>query len=164
MDKKFVIWTIIITLFIMVGGVLAATNLGNQTEIVESPDAKLSLAQTDHDWGDIDIQGGVVEATFPITNSGESTLKLYNVTTSCACTSATLTLGDMTSSPFGMHSKSKYVMEVPPGETAVVTAVFDPLFHGPDAVGAITREVTLETNDATHKVLTFNITANVVKE
>lgn len=163
MDKKFVIGTIIVTVLILIGSVWAAFNLGQSAEVEPAAGAQVVTSVTSHDWGDIDIQGGKVEATYPVTNEGDTTLKLYNVTTSCACTSAYLELGDKSSPMFGMHSQSSYVMEVPPGETATVRAVFDPLFHGPDAVGEITRQITVMTNDPDHPELTFTAAANVIK-
>lgn len=42
-------------------------------------------------------------------------LKLFNVETSCVCTTAQMAKGEQTSPVFGMHDKSQYVLEVDPG-------------------------------------------------
>lgn len=164
MDKKFVIITIVTTLLLLVGGVWAASNLTESVEIETATGASASTPTTTHDWGEIDIAGGKVKAIYPVTNAGDQTLKLYNLTTSCACTSATLELGDTTSPVFGMHSKSSYILEIPPGETASVKVLFDPLFHGPEGVGEITRQISVMTNDPDRPELIFTASANVVKK
>lgn len=79
------------------------------------------------------------------------------------CTTAQLIIGDTKSPEFGMHSKSAYVMEVPGGETAELKVVFDPAFHGPNGVGPINRQITVETNDPSSPVLNFMLTAMVRK-
>jgi len=63
-----------------------------------------------------------------------------------------------------MHEKSSSVFEVKPGETAELLVEFDPAFHGPSGVGPITRTITMNTNDVKNPVLSFNLTANVVKK
>ena len=45
-----------------------------------------------------------------------------------------------------MHEQSAYILTVPPGQTANLEVVFDPLFHGPNAVGPIERLITVKTN------------------
>lgn len=164
MDKKFIIGTVIATLLILVGSIWAAYNLGNSAIVEESADAVAEFSITTHDWGEIDIMGGKVEKIFPIKNAGTDVLKLFNISTSCMCTTAQLVKGDSSSPLFGMHAPSEYVMDLAPGEEAELKVVFDPLFHGPDAVGAITRTVTVETNDPSNKSLFFTTSGKVIKQ
>ena len=137
--------------------------LGTSASVEVNDQAKVSVTNTSYDWGEIGINDGDAEAVFEIKNDGSETVKLYNVTTSCACTSAQLLLNDKSSPLFGMHSKSGYVMEVPAGETAKLKVVFDPDFHGPNGVGAISRQITVATNDPNKAELTFWLSAVVRK-
>lgn len=62
-----------------------------------------------------------------------------------------------------MHSNSKYVTEVAPGQSAKLTVIFDPLFHGPNGIGDITRTITMSTNDKANPTLGFFLSAKVTK-
>jgi len=156
----------IIGLFVLVGGSYALVNMSGSTSKIEtSSNAKASIiSKTDHDWGTIGISDGKVSATYKIKNDGTEPLKIFNVVTSCACTTAQIKIGNTTSPEFGMHTKSQYVSEIPPGKTAEVIATYDPAFHGPSGVGAISREITMETNDNSNPQLVFTAEANVVAE
>src|SRR3989337_2806489 len=79
-----------LTLFTLVGGFFWPANSGP---------AKLSetgaQAYTDHasfEWGEIDINGGNATHEFAIENRGTGELELANILTSCACTSAQITI------------------------------------------------------------------------
>ncbi len=102
-----------------------------------------------HDWGDINIQGGDVSHSFQFINDSEESLYLKGAATSCMCTTAVYHLPDGKVSPvFGMHNNpTDWSAEIKPGENFEVEATFDPMAHGPDAVGVIQRSVTLATSD-----------------
>lgn len=100
------------------------------------------LQDLSYDWGDINIEGGKVSKVFEFKNEGEDDLILKTIQTSCMCTVAQITLSDETVSPeFGMHEVVKWGGIVKPGEQFKVDVVFDPLAHGPEAVGPIQREI-----------------------
>lgn len=160
---KLAIFLIGITFLFVIGAVYIVSALTQTAAVEASADIKIATDKTSHDWGDIGINNGKVSAIFEITNNGAETLKLYNVETSCTCTTAKITLNDKKSPTYSMHTKSDYVMEVPPGDTAQVEAVYDPLFHGPTGVGQITRSVNLSTNSTSQPVLNFTLIANVTK-
>lgn len=153
-----------ITLLLFVGVIYFGTKLGATTEVSADNQVNMQVAESRYDWGTIDINGGVVNKTFSIENTGSSPLKLYDVVTSCMCTTAQLKTPSQTSKQFGMHEKSTSVFEVQPGETAELVVEFDPLFHGPSGVGPISRTVTVNTNDANQPALSFHLSANVVKK
>jgi hypothetical protein len=123
--------------------------------------AKAVVGENSLDWGEFGINEGDKSAFFTIKNEGPDPLQLSNVITSCACTTAQLIMGDKQSPAFGMHNKSAYVFEVPAGQEAQVKVVFDPLFHGPNGVGAISREVKISTNDLAHPELKFMVSGVV---
>lgn len=89
----------------------------------------ISVDRLLHDFGVIPQYGGVVEATFAVSNSGTEDLEIGTITTSCSCTSATI------SSP-----------SIKPGGQATLTVVFDPDFHD-EPLDVFKRTVFLPTND-----------------
>lgn len=161
-ESYIIIMVIIGTVLLIGGGVVLAGKLDQAPQVSENGQARVFLGETSHSWGDVPINGGNVEATFAITNEGTASLELYNVNTSCMCTTAQLEVGGKTSPEFGMHTKSNYVMEVPAGETASLKVVFDPAFHGPQGKGAITRQIKLKTNDESHSDLMFTVDGRVI--
>lgn len=162
-ENKTIIAIVVSTVLLLVGIVFLATKMSNAAKVDASSDAKAVVKSNKYDWGEIGINNGVVEANFEIVNEGENTLKLYNVTTSCACTTARLITAKATSPVFGMHTKSGYVMDVEPGDKATLKVIFDPLFHGPNGLGPISRTITVTSNDASNPTLTFDLSAQVIK-
>lgn len=132
-------------------------------EVEKSDQAKAEVGEANYDWGEIKINGGNVEKVFLIKNTGVSLLKLSGVSTSCMCTTAQVIINGKGSPFFGMHQKSSWVGEVPAGKEAELKIVFDPAFHGPSGVGAMTRQIEVETNDINNPKLEFVLKGNVVK-
>ena len=123
------------------------------TRLDETESGKIvPLGNVTFDWGDIDIQGGNVDSPlFKFKNDGDGDLIIKTANTSCMCTTATITLSDSTPSPaFGMHEAVNWGGIVAPGEEFTVKAVFDPLAHGPDAVGPIDRFITITTSSVSN--------------
>lgn len=151
--------TVVITLL----AVWLGMKVGKGVEVSADTSVAIEVEESSHDWGEIDIDGGVVTRTFKLANSGDSTLKLFDVKTSCMCTTAQLLTDSSSSRKFGMHEKSASVFEVAPGETAELLVEFDPMFHGPSGVGQISRQVNMQTNDPSKTSLSFKVSGNVVK-
>lgn len=160
----FILWIGVITLGILVGAVFFAMKSGQKPLVTDSEQVGINLSDTTHDWGIIDYDKGVVSKSFTIKNDGTEALQLFNVKTSCLCTTAQLITADATSPKFGMHEESSSVFEVKPSETAQLLVEFDPTFHGPSGVGPMTRIITVETNDVSRKELSFELTGTVVKK
>lgn len=162
---KFLLGIVLLTIISLVVVVFFATRSGGaRAEIEADTQVETIVTENKYDWGTIDIKGGIATKSFPIKNSGSSALKLFNVKTSCMCTTAQLKTSEVTSKKFQMHENSSDVIEVKPGETAELIVEFDPAFHGPSGVGPITRIITMSTNDIKNPTLTFNLAANVVKK
>jgi Protein of unknown function (DUF1573) len=101
----------------------------------------------DYDFGEISIDGGEVEKGFHFRNDGEEDLVLKGAETSCGCTEAYFELPDGTISPiFGMHENPEWEYVIKPGEVFEIEVEFDPMSHGPDAVGPVIRDVTIFTD------------------
>jgi hypothetical protein len=146
---------------LVLGVVLAGNSAAPELEASEDAQMQVLGAMT-HDWGEIDIRGGNVEKVFEIENTGDGDLEVTNFKTSCMCTEAQVVINDEKSPVFGMHSRSSWKGVVSSGESADVKVVFDPLFHGPQGTGPITRLVSFETNDPESPRMEFKLTGNVV--
>jgi len=159
----FIIWVIVVTVLLLGLAVHFGMKTGATTEVITDSQVTMSVDSDSYDWGMIDYDGGIVSKTFTINNSGNTSLQLYKVETSCMCTTAQLKTPETTSRKYGMHDNSTDVFEVRPGETADLIVEFDPAFHGPSGVGSINRTVTISTNSSENLTLTFNLLGNVVK-
>jgi hypothetical protein len=124
------------------------------------------VGSTTHDWGNINIKGGDAEHTFAMKNSGDSLLYLKGAETSCMCTTARYRLPGGSMSPkFGMHNNTTtWGAEIKPGETFELEAVFDPMAHGPNATGPISRSVFLMTSDPNMPKQELKVKGNVLSE
>jgi len=165
MNIKIIVGFILGTV-ILIGGSYALLTLTDTASKIESSSNVKAIitSKIDHDWGTIGINDGKVSTTYTIKNEGTEPMKLFNISTSCMCTTAQVKIGEETSPEFGMHSNSQYTATLPAGKTAEVIATFDPAFHGPSGIGAITREIIVETNDKSNPQLSFTAEANVVTE
>lgn len=160
----FVVWIGVITLTILGGVIYFGSKMGATPKAVTKQNIQLAVNSKSYDWGVIDYDNGIVSQNFAIKNTSSTTLELYDIATSCMCTTAQLITPNKTSRKFAMHDKSSSIFEVNPGETAELKIEFDPTFHGPSGLGPVTRTVTMNTNDAANPQLIFKLTGQVVKK
>lgn len=133
----------------------------------ESVNAKLTAGHYEYDFGTIQITGGKVRHGYNLKNEGADALNVSKVWTSCMCTTAEIKTSDgKTYGLFGMgggHGGNISAdINIQPGEEFELTAEFDPMAHGPDAIGSIQRTVFIKTNVA-KEPLGLSFTADVVK-
>lgn len=95
----------------------------------ETSGPNIAFDRKSHDFGVIPQYGGVVEATFEVRNDGVGTLKIGDITTSCSCTSATISS-----------------VNIEEGEKAVLTVKFDPDFHE-EPIDVFKRTIFIPSND-----------------
>jgi len=107
--------------------------------------ATVSLDRKTHDFGTITQYGGVVEAEFTVSNTGDSVLEIGQVTTSCSCTSASIS------------SRS-----IKAGGSAKLTVVFDPDFHE-EPLDKFKRTVFIPTNDPNTPEAEVSITVDILE-
>jgi len=163
-DKGFVIGVFVSAAVLLVGGVYGALALSGSTgvEVVETADAKVEIAEKMYEFGEVELEGGKVVKVFEVKNKGEGELTLANFATSCMCTTARVKTPEGESADFGMHTKSRWVGKIGPGETGEVVVTFDPAFHGPSGRGAITRIVKFETNDPLNREIELMMQGKVI--
>ncbi len=156
MNKKIIAGIVVAIAFIAwIAWLSSASNGDSKTAVVWPSGTVNAMGATEYDWGEINIKGGEVEHVFDMVNSSKEPLLISHLTTSCMCTSVTLVSGNGDESmEFGLHSKrGPWERVIQPGEQFKIKAVFDPMAHGPDAVGPITRSVVLETSAAPDGVM-----------
>tara|TARA_B100000508_G_scaffold32767_1_gene25349 strand:- start:605 stop:1096 length:492 start_codon:yes stop_codon:yes gene_type:complete len=155
---------IVITLIILGGlGLMwmsQPSNTGSSTTNATASKSSAALVAEvgQYDFGTININGGNVTTEFPVTNTGEEPIVILDGTTSCACTKA-----EIESIGFDMHNGMKQKVTIQPGETKMLTTTYDPLFHGPNSIGKITREVILKTNSVVTPEVRMRFAADVIK-
>ena len=91
-----------------------------------------------YDFGNMDINGGYQSHTFSFANDGLTPLYISDLKTSCMCTKAEIKNNSMETI---QTSNAKFE----PGELFYVFVTYDPLAHGPNAVGDVNRSIILST-------------------
>ena len=156
--------TIIISLVMLtavVGALIWFGNSGNKPEPAAVGGlfgGVLTAEETAFDFGSVPINGGLVNHEFTLENLSDTMVKIGEVSTSCMCTTALVTVGNKTYGPFGMPghlSASKANAIVNSGEKVIVKAIFDPAAHGPAGIGEVQRQIFLNTGVAEPIVLNF---------
>lgn len=158
-NNTFIIIAIVAILGV-VGIIWGTQNSSESSQAATKQSSTASLVATidQYDFGTIDINGGNVNTEFPVTNTGEEPIVIVDGTTSCACTSA-----EIDAVVFDMHNGMKQKVTIQPGETKMLTTTYDPLFHGPNSIGKITREVILKTNSVVTPEVRMRFAADVIK-
>ncbi len=118
----------------------------------------ITIIESSHDFGDINIFDGKVSTTYILENNGTEDVVILSGVTSCMCTE-----GEIDGLEFGMHESSGKTVVVPAGKKKILTTTFDPLAHGPNGVGKIKREVLLKTNSTETPEVRVVFVANVIK-
>lgn len=129
--------------------------------------AVLTAGHYEYDFGTIQITGGKVKHSYNLKNDGPDALSISKVWTSCMCTTAQIKISNgKTYGLFGMgggHGGSTTAnIDIVAGEEFELIAEFDPMAHGPDAIGPIQRAIYIKTNTA-KEPLGLSFTANVIK-
>lgn len=162
-NNKLVIIILVSVLALVVVSSYVTNKFRTPEGVEASENARVEFGETRKDRGEVKINQGLLVTDFLIKNVGSDPLILYDVSTSCMCTVATIEIDGVSSPEFKMGERSSYTAMVLPGGTATVKLIFDPAFHGPNGVGPVTRQVMMRTNDSSQPKLEFIISATVVK-
>lgn len=170
---------LVLSLFLLVFSFGCATKTSSTDDVASIKDSGriVPIDSLTYDWKDINIEGGNVTRNFKFKNGGDKDLIIKSGLTSCMCTDVVITLADGSKSPaFGMHQAIPWGGTIKPGEEFEALVTFDPMAHGPDAVGPITRSIYLNTSsipagndakldDASGNVITeMLLSGNVLKK
>ncbi|MBI4062606.1 DUF1573 domain-containing protein [Candidatus Gottesmanbacteria bacterium] len=163
-DRGLIIGIIIATVAIIGGAVLILGKNTGSASRTNMGTAEMRIDKSFEDFGSMKADEERT-ATFTITNTSESTLRLWNVATSCDCTFATMTIGDVTAGEFNMsmHMSAdlrNWMGEVQPGQTAILRVIYRPKVM--PVTGIVTRQVTFVTNDPQNATVEVSVKANVL--
>ena len=126
---------------------------------------KAQVNPAEYDAGDISMEAGLLKRTYEVKNVGQDDLKIENIFTSCDCTRAIFRIADKVSPEFGMPGMGQqpilWSATLAPGEKGELEMIFDPAFHGHDALGPVARAAYLETSDLQNKKVEVRLFANV---
>ncbi len=146
--------TIVIVIAVLAIGAIVLPNLASQKTNQQASAASLVASESSFDFGEIPLTGGLVETEYELTNTGDESLTIGKVYTSCMCT--TVSIIESNGNEKGMFGMSGHRGQltyadsiVAPGESITVKAVFDPAAHGPSGVGLAQRSIYLETDSKT---------------
>jgi len=165
----------IVPTFVIFGVILLTSTIGksNKAEIkstdISTVNSTYKLDKTQYSFGKISQRDGNIETNFELTNTGNSDIYVKKLYTSCMCTKAQIVFsnGDKTAlnGMLGHSPDSDLLVEksVKAGETVKIRTVFDPNAHGPQGVGFIKRNVTLETNLKTNPIIQVSFDAEVAR-
>lgn len=109
--------------------------------ISQIPKTTLEVDKRYHDFGKIKEDGGKVRAVFTFKNTGTTNLLILNAEPSCGCT-----VGEWTKD------------SIAPGETGIVTAIFDPK----NMMGIIDKTLGIYTNAKYAKVVVLELRGEVI--
>jgi hypothetical protein len=107
-----------------------------------APQAPAIEVTAAYDFGPV-VKGEIATAELPVTNSGDAPLVIEAVSTSCGCTTATIS-----------------TMTIDPGQAAILSVAYDTAAHESD-MGLMERYVFLATNDQTNEDVMIRFTALV---
>lgn len=128
------------------------------TESLTTVSSVVTVLEEPYDFGDIDIFDGKVSTTYTLKNEGTDDVTITGAATSCMCTE-----GEIAGLTFGMHGSNVKSVVIRAGDEEVVKATFDPLAHGPEGTGKITRELMLKTNSTQTQEIKLKFSGNVIK-
>ncbi len=147
--KKGIVWGIIIIGVAVIGIVVYSYQQASESEkevINKQSGPHIAVAPATYDFGRVKF-GDVPEHTFIVKNTGDQSLEIKGVSTSCACTNGYMK-----------------VDSIAPGEQAELMVSFDPAVHGDDSdMGELTRTVYITSNDFNQEEIEVKIYADVYK-
>lgn len=170
---KPVLFIVLIPLLLILGFMMFAVGKDNEVSLTAENlslvDSTYNLNKTQHSFGKISQKDGNVETEYELANTGSSDFFVKRLYTSCMCTKAQITFSDGSKSSLngmlGHGPESGLLVEktIKAGETVKVRAVFDPNAHGPQGVGFIKRNITIETNLKNSPTIQVSFDADVTK-
>lgn len=162
-DTKFIFGALMVSVLIIIGAAVVLSkdsspkreNLGTASMTLDKKEVDLGSMKVDEDR----------TATFTITNTSDTVLRIWGVTTSCNCTFATVTIGSIESGEFNMtmHTSGplkNWIGEIPAGQTALLKATYRPKVM--PVSGPVSRQVRFSTNDPKTPEVEVSVKANVL--
>ena len=103
----------------------------------------LALEAVQLDLGDVP-NGQIIQRELAVSNTGDAPLVVESISTSCGCTTASLT-----------------PEQLAPGESGTLQIEFDAGAHGTDLTGPLVRQIFINSNDPAQPEVTIELAVNV---
>lgn len=163
-ETKIIIGVVLASVVIIGGGIAMFSNAKPAPKREDQGTASMTIDKKSADLGSMKVSDEK-KATFTITNTGDSVLRVWKVVTSCSCTAATVKIGDTETPEFSMAGmmgtdRANWLGEVPAGKSALLTVIYRPSIM--PVQGPITRQVTFSTNDPQNQDIEVSVSANVL--
>lgn len=163
----YVVGVVVIVGFVIVMALASGGKTVNNSSPLAYSAGALSTLERDYDFGTIRMADGNVAHSFEVKNESNEPVMINKVYTSCMCTVAYVIEEDgKRHGEYGMQGHGPIEeanIEILPGESVALEAVFDPAAHGPEGTGKVKRVVYLETNSQTKPKLEVVFEADVIK-
>lgn len=118
---------------------------GGSLDDVDTGGPKISFDRLSHSFGQIPQYGGNVSTKFNVINTGNETLEIGVITTSCGCASAELS-----------------TKNIEPGKSAILTVYFNPNLHE-EPLDEFSRTVFIESNDPATPEAEVKVTVDILE-
>lgn len=165
--KNLILWSVGLVFLVGVIALIAVSGNNSNSNPATYSASVLTAVENSFDFNTILMKDGEVYHRFELKNNGAEPVRIEKVYTSCMCTTASIIdASGRKRGTFGMPGHglpSRTDVEIAPGESAYIDAVFDPAAHGPSGVGLAQRSIYLDTNSATSPKLELSFQAMVVR-
>lgn len=161
--RFWIFFTLVFTVLVITGISLISSQSGSPTIVAytkneEKP--KLEIDKVEVNLGKINVSEEQ-KTDFFLTNSGTKPLQLFEISSSCGCTTAKIIRENgQESSEYGMHLKKASVQEVLPKEKIKIEVIYRPFVM--PVKGPVSRQIYLRTNDPLSPKLTLSIKAQIL--
>ncbi|MBI3342918.1 DUF1573 domain-containing protein [Candidatus Gottesmanbacteria bacterium] len=162
-DTKIVLGAILASVVVIVGAVFLLGK-DNSPKRESLGTAAISIDKTFEDFGN--MKGDEEKtAIFTISNTSDAVLRVWNISTSCDCTFASIVISGQETGEFNMPmhmiaSLKNWIGEIPAKQTATLKVTYRPKVM--PVVGVVTRQVTFSTNDPKNETVEVSVKANVL--
>ncbi|MDP1721926.1 MAG: DUF1573 domain-containing protein [Candidatus Gottesmanbacteria bacterium] len=162
-DTKIIIGAIAASVVIIAGAVFLLGK-DNSPKRAALGEATMTIDKIFEDFGDMKPDEEKT-AVFTITNTSDSILRLWGVSTSCDCTFASVIIDGVASGEFNMPahmiaSLKNWIGEVPAKQTATLKVTYKPKIM--PVTGIVTRQTRFATNDPKNAEVEVSVKANVL--
>lgn len=163
--KKQIGYSVGIVVFAAIAFLAMSGGNGSSDAVSPYSASALTASESAFSFGNVPINGGDVNHEFVARNDGKESIVIEKVYTSCMCTTVLITdesgknYGNFGMPGHGVSSDTR--IEVRPGESVTIMAIYDPAAHGPSGIGFADRSIYLETNSAKSPKLELSFQATV---
>jgi len=162
-DTKFILGAVVVSVLIITGASIVLSK-DNSPKRENLGTASIAIDKKTEDFGNMKSDEERT-ATFTLTNTSESVLRVWGISTSCNCTFATITIGGKDTGEFNMPSHMtgalrNWIGEIPAGQNAILKVTYRPKVM--PVVGTVSRQVRFQTNDPKNPEVEISVQANVL--